>query len=267
MHISINNESIFAANGGKDFDSGKKCIVFIHGAGMDHTVWSQQSRYFANKGYSVIALDLKGHGQSLGEASDDVKYIANTISKFINQLNIKEVAVIGHSLGALISIELAKIDNKIISELVLLGVCMPMKVSDELLSNAKKNSQDAFNFITMWGHSNSSHLGQNIVPGVWLTGSSMKLLESSSKGVLFSDLMAVKNYDEDNKLLKNILCPTLIICGAEDMMTPVKSTKVLENNIDKSSKIVIPNCGHMMMLEEPDIVRSEISSFLNTSKA
>ena len=86
MYISINNENIFASNGGKDFDSEKKCIIFIHGAGMDHTIWSQQSRYFANKGYSVIALDLMGHGQSLGRASDDVKFIAKTVSKVINQL-------------------------------------------------------------------------------------------------------------------------------------------------------------------------------------
>ena len=141
-----------------------------------------------------------------------------------------------------------------------------MNVSEELLTNAQRNNQDAFNFITMWGHSNSTHLGQNIVPGIWLTGSSIKLLETSSNGVLFSDLMAVKNYKEDEKGLQKILCSTLIICGSEDMMTPLKNVVILEKNINKLSKIVIPNCGHMMMLEEPDIVRSEIASFLNSSR-
>jgi len=264
MFIDIDNKKFFASNGGRKFDSNKKCIIFIHGAGMDHTVWFQQSRFFANKGFSVISIDLQGHGKSEGEASDDVKYIANSISKVIDHLKIKEVAIVGHSLGALISIELAKIDTKIISELVLLGVCLPMNVSDELLTNAQSNNQDALNFITMWGHSNFSHLGQNIVPGIWLTGSSKKLLETSSKGVLFSDLMAVKNYKEDEKTLNKILCPTLIICGSEDMMTPLKNVVILEKNINKLSKIVLPNCGHMMMLEEPDIVRSEIASFLSS---
>ena len=180
MLFDIDNKKIFASTGGKAFDSKKKCIIFIHGAGMDHTVWSQQSRFFANKGYSVISIDLEGHGRTEGEALKDVKDIAKSISKVIHHLEIKEAAVVGHSLGALISIEIAKSNNKIITELVLLGVCMPMKVSDDLLTNAEKNNQDSFNFITMWGHSNSTHLGQNIVPGIWLIGLSMKLLEASS---------------------------------------------------------------------------------------
>ena len=227
---------------------------------------------------SQFSMSLSKHGEifindAFGTAhrehASNVGIVSHFMNKGIGFLIEKELEFLSEtltdpSLPLLLIIGGAKIDTKIISELVLLGVCLPMNVSDELLTNAQSNNQDALNFITMWGHSNFSHLGQNIVPGIWLTGSSKKLLETSSKGVLFSDLMAVKNYKEDEKTLNKILCPTLIICGSEDMMTPLKNVVILEKNINKLSKIVLPNCGHMMMLEEPDIVRSEIASFLSS---
>ena len=58
MKLKINNKDIFASTGGRPFDNNKPVIIFLHGSGLDHTVWMLQTRYFAFHGYSVLALDL-----------------------------------------------------------------------------------------------------------------------------------------------------------------------------------------------------------------
>ena len=58
MDIQVDGRHIFAATGGRPFDAGQPAVIFIHGAGMDHTVWQLQTRYFANHGWSVLAVDL-----------------------------------------------------------------------------------------------------------------------------------------------------------------------------------------------------------------
>ena len=63
MEISVDNKAVFAATGGQPFDPAQPAIVFIHGAGMDHTVWALQTRYFAYRGRGVLAVDLPGHGR------------------------------------------------------------------------------------------------------------------------------------------------------------------------------------------------------------
>ena len=62
MYIDVRGRRAFATTGGKPFDSSKPVVLFLHGSGLDHTFWGLQTRYFAHHGYSVLALDLPGHG-------------------------------------------------------------------------------------------------------------------------------------------------------------------------------------------------------------
>ena len=66
MDIHVNDKLVKLEPGGREFEPSKPNLVFVHGAGMDHTVWALQSRYFAHHGFSVIAANLPGHGGSQG---------------------------------------------------------------------------------------------------------------------------------------------------------------------------------------------------------
>ena len=66
MNYSVNGHSTYCYTGGKTFDAAKPSIIFIHGALNDHSVWILQSRYLANHGFNVLALDLPGHCRSAG---------------------------------------------------------------------------------------------------------------------------------------------------------------------------------------------------------
>ena len=67
MKHNLHGETIHIATGGLDFDATKPVLVFIHGSGQSHLTWVLQSRYFAHRGFAVLAPDLPGHGLSDGD--------------------------------------------------------------------------------------------------------------------------------------------------------------------------------------------------------
>ena len=74
MKFQVNNNEVYASTGGRPFDKNKPLIIFVHGSGLTHMTWVLQTRYFAFHGYSVLALDMPGHGLSGGiEDIDDIK--------------------------------------------------------------------------------------------------------------------------------------------------------------------------------------------------
>ncbi len=66
MQLSVNGTETFVATGGREFDASLPAVVFLHGAGFDHSTWALHSRWFAHHGYGVLAPDLPGHGRSAG---------------------------------------------------------------------------------------------------------------------------------------------------------------------------------------------------------
>ena len=65
MNYNVHGAPLYAYTGGKNFDPAKPTAVFIHGVLNDHSVWILQTRYFANHGWNVLAIDLPGHGSHL----------------------------------------------------------------------------------------------------------------------------------------------------------------------------------------------------------
>ena len=67
MELQLDGAQVFLADYGKGFDPARPTILFVHGAGMDHSVWPLQARHFAYRGWNALAVDLPGHGRSGGE--------------------------------------------------------------------------------------------------------------------------------------------------------------------------------------------------------
>src|SRR3546814_4256954 len=92
--------TVFAATGGRPFDPALPALVFVHGAGMDHTVWTLQTRYFAYHGWSVLAVDLPGHGGSDGPALDSIEAMGEWVRVALAAVGGRRAAYVGHSMGA-----------------------------------------------------------------------------------------------------------------------------------------------------------------------
>ena len=263
MRFKVDGMDVFAATGGKPLDTDQPCIVFLHGAAMDHSVWMQQTRYFAHHKFSVLALDLPGHGRSEGSPMDDIGAIAAWVLRVIDVAGVNQAILVGHSLGALVALEATSQAHQNFRGLALLGVSCPMPVHDALLAGAAKNNHQALDLINGWGHGRGSQIGRNQIPGIWLIGNGIRLLESAGDGVLYADLRAVQNYGSGMEKASNVKCPTLVLIGQEDRMTSPKATELLTKQMSSCKSIVIADCGHMLMLEKPDEVRQELLEYLS----
>jgi pimeloyl-ACP methyl ester carboxylesterase len=252
MKFSLDGQDVFAATGGRDFDPGLPAVVFIHGAGMDHTVWALQTRYFAHHGRTVLAIDLPGHGRSKGVPLASIEDMAAWLGRFLDAAGLGEVALAGHSMGALVALEAAASLKGRVRALALLGVAPRMPVHPDLLSAAEANQHLAVELVTSWGHGLTGHLGGSRAPGLWLMGGASRLLERSPPGVLFAGLAACDAYGGALQAAAKVSCPCRILAGQADLMTPAKAGAKLTQAIAAAEIQIIPGCGHMMMLEKPD---------------
>ena len=250
----VDGKAVFTATGGRPFDAALPAVIFIHGAGMDHTIWALQTRYFAHRGRAVLALDLPGHGRSEGPALASIEELAAWLGRFIEAAGVGEVSLAGHSMGALTALECAASLGNRLRALALLGVAPSMPVHPDLMTAAAADDPLAFELITSWGHGSTGHRGGNRAPGLWLLGGGGRLLQRSKPGVLHRDLAACNAYEAARGLdvAARIACPSLVLLGTQDRMTPPKAGRELAASIPGAALTVIPESGHMMMLEKPD---------------
>jgi len=254
MFIDVEGNQIYAATGGRPYDPEKPVAIFLHGAGMDHSYWQLQSRWFAWHGYASLAVDLPGHGKSGGTPLTSIRDMAQWVGILMDAADLKSASLIGHSMGAVIALEATAMLQDRVDRLALLGISDSMPVHPSLLGAAEDNSVDAHQMMVVWGHGAGSKIGRNTVPGMWMTGGAMALLARNQPGVLHADLNACNEWKTGADAAEKITCPTLVVIGTEDMMTPAKKGKALAASLPDCQQVIIEDCGHMMMQEAPDAV-------------
>jgi len=252
MEINVDGDPVFVFTNGRDFDAEKPTLLFIHGAGMDHSVWMLQARYFAHHGFNAVAIDLPGHGRSAGPVRSSIEAMADWTADVIDALKVKQSIVIGHSMGALISLEAANRRPAKVSQLLLLGIAPAMPVHPALLEAAKADQPLAADLVSSWGHGPTGHFGGNRAPGGWLMGHARKLLSKAKSGVLHNDLAACQAYDQGPASAGKLRCPALVVSGDHDRMTPMREGAKLAGMIEDAVVSTIDGAGHLMMVEKPD---------------
>lgn len=262
MFIPVRGDDVYAYTGSRPLVRTLPSIVFVHGAGNEHSVWALQSRYFAHHGRNVLAIDLPAHGKSGGAALPSIEALADWIPALLDAAQIDRVALVGHSLGSLAALECAVRHPERVEKLVLIGPAAPMPVSEMLLDAAQRNDHVACELITGWSYSAGKQLGGNQVPGVWLTGNALRLLERTKPGVLHTDLAACDRYGAGQESAARVRCPTLVIVGERDIMAPPKNAQGLITALPDVKVVTLPECGHALMAEQPDMVLDALRAFL-----
>ena len=112
MRITVDGGDAFAATGGRDFDRSLPAIVFLHGAGMDHSVWALLARAFAYHGCAVLAPDFPGHGRSAGAPLTSIPALADWTVALIAAAGAKGARLVGHSMGSLVALEAARTPSR-----------------------------------------------------------------------------------------------------------------------------------------------------------
>jgi pimeloyl-ACP methyl ester carboxylesterase len=262
VQVDVNNRSVYAYTGGRDFDPARPSIVFVHGACNDHSVWVLQSRYFAHHGRNVLAVDTPGHGRSAGDAHSSVSDIADWLTALLDALAIERAAFVGHSLGALSVLDMAARNRARVSRIALLGPSAPMPVAEALLDAAKANDHAAFELITAWTFSAGHQLGGSEQPGIWMSGNALRLMERSRPGALYNDLLACRDYSDGVNAAGGVRCPSLVILGQRDLMAPPANATLLIEALADKRVFTFSDCGHSLMAEAPRAVLDALREFL-----
>lgn len=262
MKLTIQSQETYVYTAGRDIDHRLPSVVFVHGAANDHSVWALQSRYFAYHGWNALAVDLPGHGASKGKPHAAVGAMADWIAALLDELKIERAAIVGHSMGSLAALETAARYPQKISKLVMVGTAVPMAVSDTLLNAAVANDHAAFDMVNIWGHTAAAQIGSNPLPGVWMAGDFLRLLEKSKPDVLGNDLKACNDYKDGIAAAAKVSCPAMMLLGKHDMMTSPKMTKELTAALKDCRVVVLESAGHIPMAEEPDATLNALTTFL-----
>jgi pimeloyl-ACP methyl ester carboxylesterase len=262
MEVQLGGAPVFLADYGKGCDPARPTILFVHGAGMDHSVWPLQARHFAYRGWNALAVDLPGHGRSAGELLGSIGAMADWLGTLIEALRVPAAHLVGHSMGALIGLELAARHRKRVARLALLGAAPKMPVHPALLEAAARPEPLAPELICDWGFGPAGHFGGHKAPGSWMLGHALRLLAGAAGPRLHTDLAACNDYRHGSAAAAEVRCPTLVIAGAADRMTPARHAASLADTIEGAQLVILPACGHMMMVEQPDAVLDALLAFL-----
>ncbi len=270
MNITVNGAQTYCYTAGKAFDAAKPTVVFIHGVVNDHSVWILQSRYLANHGWNVLAVDLPGHCRSAGEAPASVEEGAAFVAALLDAAGVQRAALIGHSWGSLIALEAAANLKDRVSHLVLVGTAAPMKVSQALLDAALNEPEKALQMINVFSRSTLAAPPSALGPGTWVFGASLALgrrvLRSNSKvNVFHRGFKACDSYTNAEDAIAQVTCPILFVLGAMDQMTLAKAAQPLVEKAratGKTFKVASLPVGHHQMTETPDETLAAIKAFL-----
>ncbi len=266
MLLTLLNEAVYVADVGIPIDHNKPTVIFIHGAGLDHTVWVLFNRFFARNGLNSLAIDLPGHGRSSGQPLKRIEAMADWLIQLIHALELHDIKLVGHSMGSLIALETAGrhqgSDSNRVSTTVLLGTAAPMTVGDSLLQAARDKQPAAVDMIMLAGHAYGSQLGGNPVAGINILNSNRCLLERGLPHTLYTDLNACNDYTGAIGMAANITHKVYLVSGAEDNMTPAKATTDLLTRLAHSQSCLLKHTGHMMLSENPEQVHQLLAEAL-----
>ncbi len=251
MKLTVQNQKTFASTGGRAFDAKGEVLLFIHGSGQSHLSWVLQGRFFANRGWQVLAPDLPGHGLSEGAPLGSIVEMADWCADLLAAAGVSKATVIGHSQGGLIGLEMARRHAGKVKGLALVACAMAIPVNPALLDMAKNKEPQAIAAMVAWGHDQTGHFHDHSMPGQSHVNFGERLMANNPAGTLYADLKACADYQEGQVAAQAVECPVLCVLAGKDRMTPIKSGRVMAGVLPQAGLKEIPGGGHMLPSEQP----------------
>ena len=238
-------------------------IVFLNSLGTDFRVWDKLLDVLGDR-FRTVRMDKRGHGLSTNYKDDiSIENLAKDVSGLVDSLNLKNICVVGLSIGGLIALELIRQRPNLCNKLILSDTAPKIGSENmwaERIKRVQEGSIEAISddILARW-FSNEFLKNKTVELQMWRS-----MLTRTTKSGYIGCCEAISQCDltEQAKLI-NI--PTLVIVGDEDGSTPVNLVKDAANLIDGSIFKVIKKAGHLPCVEQPNEVASIFLEFLENN--
>ena len=265
MKLLVHGLEAYAYTGGKPFDNTLPCVVFVHGASNDHSVWTLLARWFAHHGHGVLAVDLPGHLRSAGPPLASIEALADWLLALLDAAGVQRAVLVGHSMGSLVALEVAARAPERAARLVMIGTAVPMKVSDALLATALEAPERAMAMVNAWAISTLASKPGFPGPGNWLHGGALALMRRVQAGapginLFHHDFEVCNRYAGGLDAAARVRCPATLLLGEHDQMTPPRATRELAAAL-RATVAMVPS-GHHQLAETPDATLTALRSAL-----
>jgi pimeloyl-ACP methyl ester carboxylesterase len=250
--VEVEGQTIHYLTGVNGIASGRRSIIFVHGAGGNAFAWQNQRRGL-DRGVNTICVDLPGHGQSSGPNCTSIADYSHWLKRFTDSLGLTYVIVAGHSMGGGVILEAAIEYPEMLEALILVGSGARLRVSPEIFQALETDFSTA---------------AEQLVRNCYGPGTSKKLIKwglehllKELPEVVLADFRACHDFDRMDDVAQ-IKKPALVLCGSEDSMTPAKYSQYLAEKLQRATLRIVNGAGHMAMVEKPFEVNASILKFL-----
>ena len=250
-YFNVESSKIACWVNSDNFGAHEQSLIFIHGSGGDYSAWSHQYAGL-HKQYNVVAVNLPGHGSSEGNGESNIGSYCLWVKKLLDILQLKNVILIGNSLGAAISLQFAINYPQTIHGIVTVGGGMKMPVNPAIFEFLKTNHAESVELICKFSVAKENR-AKFMAP-------LMKSLAQARIDVLQGDLSACDKFDVSQEINK-ISLKALVICGAEDKMAPPEFSRQISESISGAKLCLIEGAGHMVMMEKPEEFNEALNKF------
>jgi pimeloyl-ACP methyl ester carboxylesterase len=231
-------------------------IIFVHGAAGNHLVWGLQARALGERGRAV-ALDLPGHGRSDPPGRESVEAYRDVVLGLLDALGFERAVIVGHSMGGAIAQTLALSHPDRVAGLGLVGTGARLRVLPAILEGVLNNFNAVSEMVVE--HSYTTDLDPEF------RKRAEEEFRTCPPSVTYGDFSACNQFDVMARLAE-IRAPTLVVCGREDRMTPVKYSVYLATNIPQAYLVLMDHAGHSVMIEQPDELNTTLLDFVEFLK-
>jgi len=240
-----------------DFDPGKKSVLFIHGSGSNHSLWAHQYGRL-HKDFNVAAVNLPGHAPSGSHGEKDVRRYGDWIQKTLAAIGWGKTVLVGHSLGSAVALRSALDFPDDLAGIVCVGGGMKMPVNslflDFLQTHPPSMPAEIVDLICKLSLAKENRAE--------LSAALQMSIAQAKVDVMYGDLFACNALDITQEA-DNITVPALIVCGAEDKMTPPDLSRALAATISGAKLVLVEGAGHMVMLEQPLKFNAVLRDFIS----